>query len=172
MEALLYTLPWTVGALALFSFLAVSAWSAERRREREAFYKSEAIKRIVEMQGNAPEEVVRALLNTVNAWKEEKPMAPMQSRNYYRAQSLEKVAAAGAGAEALLTFLREEQRNSARRTREGTRLAGLINLAVGLGVVLFLIVVIPEKPIYFAGIIPAGVGVVLIAYSFFSGSND
>lgn len=172
MEALLYALPWTVGALALFSFLAVSAWSAERRREREAFYKSEAIKRIVEMQGSAPEEVVRALLNTINSWKEEKPMAPMQSRDYYRAQSLEKVAAAGAGGEALLTFLREEQRAAARRAREGTRLAGLINLAVGLGVVLFLVVMIPGRPIYLAGAIPLAVGMVLIAYSFFSGSTD
>jgi hypothetical protein len=172
MEWLFAVLPWTVGALALFSYLAVAAWSAERRREREAFYKSEAIKRIVEMQGNAPEHVLRALLDTVNAWKEEKPLAPMQSREYYRSQTIQKVAETGGGAEAVLAFLREERRTSARRTREGTRLAGLINVTVGIALVVFLHQVVPGKPVFLAGLIPLAVGGVLLAYSFFADSAD
>jgi ferric-dicitrate binding protein FerR (iron transport regulator) len=38
----------SVGAVALFSFLAISAWSESRRREREAYYRSEAIRKLAE----------------------------------------------------------------------------------------------------------------------------
>ena len=37
-----------VGANALFSFLAVVGWAAERRRERETYYRYEFRKRLVE----------------------------------------------------------------------------------------------------------------------------
>jgi len=40
----------SVGAVALFSFIAVASWSDNRRREREAFYKSETLKKFAEMQ--------------------------------------------------------------------------------------------------------------------------
>jgi hypothetical protein len=39
------------GAIALFSFLAVASWADARRREREAYYRSETIKKIAETQG-------------------------------------------------------------------------------------------------------------------------
>ena len=38
----------SVGAIALFSFISVATWSDNRRREREAFYKSEALKKLAE----------------------------------------------------------------------------------------------------------------------------
>ena len=41
----------SVGSVSLFSFLAVSSWADSRRREREAFYKSEALKKVVETHG-------------------------------------------------------------------------------------------------------------------------
>ena len=41
----------SVGAIALFSFVSVAVWSDNRRREREAYYKSEALKNISGMQG-------------------------------------------------------------------------------------------------------------------------
>jgi hypothetical protein len=40
-----------VGALALFSFLAVIVWSKFRWKEREAFYRSEMVKKIAETGG-------------------------------------------------------------------------------------------------------------------------
>ena len=44
----------SVGSIALFSFVAVAAWSDARRREREAYYKSETLKKIAEAQGLGP----------------------------------------------------------------------------------------------------------------------
>jgi len=41
----------SVASVALFSFVAVAAWSDARRREREAYYKSETLKKIAESQG-------------------------------------------------------------------------------------------------------------------------
>jgi Domain of unknown function (DUF6249) len=38
----------SVGAIALFSFISVATWSDNRRREREAFYKSEALKKLAD----------------------------------------------------------------------------------------------------------------------------
>ncbi len=38
----------SVGAIALFSFISIATWSDNRRREREAFYKSEALKKLAE----------------------------------------------------------------------------------------------------------------------------
>jgi len=41
----------SVASVALFSFVAVAAWSDARRREREAYYKSETLKKIIEKEG-------------------------------------------------------------------------------------------------------------------------
>ncbi len=40
----------SVGAVALFSFIAVASWADARRREREAYYRSETLKKIAESQ--------------------------------------------------------------------------------------------------------------------------
>jgi len=41
----------SVGAIALFSFIAVASWAEARRKEREAYYRSETVKKIAETQG-------------------------------------------------------------------------------------------------------------------------
>jgi hypothetical protein len=51
-----------VGAVALFAWLAVASWTDARRREREAYYRSEVLKKIAESQGggaNAALEIMR-----------------------------------------------------------------------------------------------------------------
>ena len=39
------------GALGLFGFLAVASWSDARRREREAYYRSETLAKVAAAQG-------------------------------------------------------------------------------------------------------------------------
>jgi hypothetical protein len=41
----------SVGAIALFSMISVSSWSASRQKEREAYYKNDMLKKIAETQG-------------------------------------------------------------------------------------------------------------------------
>jgi len=40
-----------VGAIALFSFLSVASWADARRREREAFFRHELLKKVAESPG-------------------------------------------------------------------------------------------------------------------------
>jgi hypothetical protein len=113
------------GAVALFSFIAVATWSGERRREREAYYRSETLKRIAEAQ------------------------------------------ATGGGS--ALEFLREEEKMSLRRRREGQRLGGLITIAVGAAMMIFLHAM-PEADAhgaYLVGLIPLFIGLALLCYSLF-----
>ncbi len=113
----------SVGAVALFSFVALASWSDARRREREAYYRSETLKKIAETQG--------------------------------------------AGGNAALEFLREEERNAAHRRREGVKLGGLITMAVGIGLMVFLLRVERREPAYMVGLIPLLVGGALLGYAYF-----
>jgi hypothetical protein len=116
----------SVGAAALFSFIAVTVWATERRKEREAFYRSETIKKVAE----------------------------------------------SASSGAALEFLRETERVSAGRIRGGLRLGGLIAMAAGIGVMVFLRAIIPGTPVYLAGVIPLLVGAVLLGYGQFLAPRD
>jgi hypothetical protein len=50
-----------VGSIAVFSFLAVSAWSNARRKERETYYKSETLKKIAESSGESAKATLELL---------------------------------------------------------------------------------------------------------------
>ncbi len=112
-----------VGSIALFSFLAVSSWSDARRKEREAYYKSEMLKRLAETSGE--------------------------------------------GTKAAIELLHSEERRAAIRRREGIKLGGLITLAVGIALMVFLRAVATEDPgAYLVGLIPALIGAALLVYTY------
>ena len=175
-EDMAVALAWGIAAIALFSFLSVAAWTSARQKEREAYYKSEAIKKLAEMQGATPEPVLQVLREAMGSWKSAPSpanMGPFQARAYYRAESIKKLAdMQGAGADAVLTVLREEEKIGARRTREGLKLAGFITCAVGLGLLIALRAIIPDMPVFLVGFIPALVGVALLAYGYTYAPKD
>jgi uncharacterized membrane protein len=115
----------SVASVAVFSFVAVAVWSSERRREREAYYRSETLRKIAETQG--------------------------------------------AGGGSVIEFLREEERNGARRRREGQKLGGLITVAVGIGMTILIWAVNRDEPepVYLAGLIPVLIGLALLSYAYF-----
>jgi hypothetical protein len=110
--------------IALFSFLSVMVWSRERRREREAYYRSEALRRIAESHS--------------------------------------------ADGGAMVEVLREEERIAARRRQEGQKVSGLVTIATGIGMTIFLRVVDRHDPdpAYIAGIIPMLIGAALLVYAY------
>jgi hypothetical protein len=50
-----------VGSIALFSFLAVHTWCDARRKEREAYYRSETLKKIAESSGEGAKSALELL---------------------------------------------------------------------------------------------------------------
>ena len=124
-----------VAIIGIFSFFSVAAWSDARRKEREAYYHGETLKKIAEAQGP--------------------------------------------GANAALEFLRgqekqrdEEKKTSVRRSREGTKMGGLVNIAVGVALMIFLHEIARSEPVYLAGLIPLLIGVALIVYVYFMAPKE
>jgi hypothetical protein len=173
------SLGWIGVALALCSLWAVQSWVTNRRQEREAFYKSEAIKKIAEMQGATPEPVL-AVLREALASPATAPHPMVMTSEYrkereafYRSEALKKISEAqGGGAEAALQWMREEEKRSERRIRGGLRLGGWIVGAVGIGVTIFLYELLPEMPVYLVGLIPTLIGAALLTYSYILVDNS
>lgn len=117
-----------VGSIALFSFLAVAAWSDARRKEREAYYTSETLKKIAENSGEGAKSAMELLRE--------------RQRNLVR-NRLEGVklgglvtAAVGLGVMALLRGLEHE---------EPVYLVGVIPLLIGLALLAYGFLLVPKE---------------------------
>jgi hypothetical protein len=84
---------------------------------------------------------------------------------YYKAETLRRVTeASGEGAKAALELMREDERLKRIKAREGMKIAGLINIAVGVGAMVFLHAFLAGTTIYLGGMVPLLVGVGFIVY--------
>lgn len=83
-----------VGAIALFTMISITAWSDARRKEREAYYKNDMLKKVAESQGPGAASALELL-------REEHRLATVQRKQGLKTGGLI-VAAAGLG---LLIFL-------------------------------------------------------------------
>jgi hypothetical protein len=113
-----------VSVITVFSFLSIAVWVGSRKKEREAFYKSEMLRRIAESSGD--------------------------------------------GAKQAMDLLREESRLARIKKRETTKIGGLILVAVGLGMVIFMIpmrATDPGVPVL-VGLVPGLMGVALLVYAY------
>ena len=51
----------SVVMIAVFSFLSVAVWTEARRKEREAYYKAESLRRVAEMPGEGAKYVIEVM---------------------------------------------------------------------------------------------------------------
>ncbi len=109
--------------VSMFTFITLAIWLGNRRKEREAFYKTETLRRITESSGE--------------------------------------------GAKAALELIREDDRLKRIKSREGLKIGGLVNIGVGVALLIFLRALIVNEPVYLCGLIPAFIGVALLAYVLF-----
>jgi hypothetical protein len=168
-ENLAQALGWSIAAISLFSYLGVRSWANAQRREREAYYRTEAIKKVAEMQGTASEPVLAILREALKPPPEPpSPMlTPAQAKEFYKSETMKRLAEIkGSDAEAVLAVMREDERRAGRRVREGLRLAGLIAAGAGLGLLVVLQAIVPDMPVYLVGLIPLLVGGALLGYTF------
>ena len=116
----------SVGAVALFAvFIPLVTWIDSRRKEREAFYKADTMRRLTEGSGE--------------------------------------------GAKAAIQLMREEERLKRIKTLEGLKIGGIINVAVGVALLIFLRVLLgggAGSP-FLCGLIPGFIGIAMLAYVMF-----
>jgi hypothetical protein len=110
-----------VAIVSLFTFISFAVWFGTKQKEREAFYKSETLRRITESSGE--------------------------------------------GAKAAIELLKEEDRLKRIKTREGLKIGGIVNLGVGVGLTIFLWVLVGPA-VALCGLIPGLIGVALLVYVF------
>jgi len=62
MDSLVHTIPAfvipVVALVSVFTFVAVASWSENRRKEREAYYRSETLRKAMEQGGDSSEKVL------------------------------------------------------------------------------------------------------------------
>jgi hypothetical protein len=113
--------------ISIFTFVSIAVWTEARRKEREAYYKSESLRRIAEIPGD--------------------------------------------GAKYVIEIMREEERVRQANERvgeikkvQGMKIGGIVNIAVGLGLMVFLYFLVNkgDKPVYLVGLIPAFIGLALL----------
>jgi hypothetical protein len=69
-------------------------------------------------------------------------------------------------------LLREDERLTRRRQRESARLGGLVTVATGVGLALFLWGIVPERRVFLLGAIPLLVGLALLVYARWSAPRE
>ena len=127
----------TLGVLALalvltglFSFASIFVWAYQRRREREAYYRSETLRRFSDTGGNARELLLQAL-------QEDERHA---GRRRLEACKLAGVITLAVGI-AMMTFIKAVD----ARSVEPSYLVGLIPVSVGLSLLLYVYVLAPRE---------------------------
>jgi len=102
---------------------------------------------------------------SVAAWSDARRK---EREEYYRNETLKKIAeSSGEGAKAAIELLREQNNSVARRRLEGMKLGGLITAVVGVGVMVLLHGLEHDEPVYLVGLIPLLIGLALLLYTFF-----
>ena len=124
---MIYIVP-GLATIAVFSWLAVASWSDARRREREAYYKSETLKKIAETQGTGPAAALELI-------REDERRAARRRQESHR---LAGVITIGAGL-GLGIFLR------AIELDEPIYLVGLIPGFIGVALLLYSYVLAPKE---------------------------
>jgi hypothetical protein len=117
-----------VGSIALFSFLGVAAWSDARRKEREAYYQGETLKKIAESSGEGAKAAMEML-------HERERNELRRRREGLRLGGLV-TAAVGIGVMVLLKAIVHDE--------PGVYLVGLIPLLVGLALLTYSYVLAPK----------------------------
>jgi hypothetical protein len=83
---------------------------------------------------------------------------------FYKAETIRRVAeASGDGARATVELLRQQDRLSRVKAREGLKIGGVINLGVGIGLVLFLRALTGPQ-VALCGLIPGFIGIAMLVY--------
>ncbi|MGD0841741.1 MAG: hypothetical protein ABSA32_11325 [Candidatus Acidiferrales bacterium] len=92
---------------------------------------------------------------------------------FYESETLKKFAdMQGGGANPVLELLREKEKIARTKQTEGIKLGGLVTLASGIGLMIFIAAAAHSRPAFLVGLIPLLVGLALLAYALFMAPKD
>jgi Flp pilus assembly protein TadB len=114
--------------ISAFTFVSVSAWADQRRREREAFYRSEVLKKLADATGTQAQQVLEMM-------REQDRDAERRLREGMKLAGLI-MTGVGIGLIAMFALL----------TSNGTWGIGLIPLLIGLALLVYTYVLAPRTP--------------------------
>lgn len=126
-EAMMFVVP-AIGAIGLFTFLAVVGWASERRRERETYYRYEFRKRLVESGQMTPTDLRELQRYEVETEFQRKRQGLLAGGMI--------VAGAGLGTIFGLQFIEDE----------AVWMVGFIPLFIGLGMLLYALMAPGKNP--------------------------
>jgi hypothetical protein len=116
--------------VSVFSFVSIAVWSESRRKEREAYYKAESLRRVAEIPGDGARFVIEMM------------------REEERIQ-------------------KDRERTQDVKKREGMKVGGLVTIAVGVGMMVFMANVSGDHSAYLVGLLPGLIGVALLFSALF-----
>jgi len=91
-----------------------------------------------------------------------------EKEDFHRSEVLKKIAETpGDAAQKVLELMRQQDYQAQVRRREGMKLGGLITLAAGLGLGIFLFFIERDEPVWVVGLIPVLIGAALLGYAVF-----
>ena len=86
---------------------------------------------------------------------------------FYRSEVYKKLAdSTGPQVQQVLAVMREQERNTERKGRDGLRLGGLVVTLVGIGLIAMLTILEPKGSVWAVGLIPLAVGTALLLYAY------
>jgi len=90
-----------------------------------------------------------------------------ERESFYHHETLKKALdRPGEPSQSVLAEFRRAEIRQDRLRREGIRLGGMITFVVGVGMMILLRALVPDEPLYLAGLIPLLIGLVLLVFSF------
>ena len=91
-----------------------------------------------------------------------------EKEDFHRSEVLKKIAETpGDASQKVLELMRQQDQAAQARRREGMKLGGLITLATGIGLGIFLFLIEEEEPVWAVGLIPFLIGAALFGYAVF-----
>ncbi len=119
-----------VGSITLFSFLGVASWSEARRKEREAYYRSETLKKIAESSGEGAKSALELMR------EQEKNFAKRRLEGMKIGGLI--TTAVGLG---VMVFLR----GIVERDEGPVYLSGLIPVLIGIALLIYVFALAPKE---------------------------
>lgn len=119
-----------VSVICVFTFVSIASWADARRKEREAYYKSETLKKIAESQG-------LGATSALELMREEERIAVRRQRQGQRLGGLVALAVGMALIPFLWYVLDSEDK--------GVALAGLFPLLIGAAMLFYSYVLAPKE---------------------------